>query len=70
MVTDMSKHFATCVDSGLERHECPCPKCAEYKAALIELVRDEARERLWDSREQSRRIDAEYVNRRMSGGYK
>jgi hypothetical protein len=61
----MSKHVIECAETGVDRAECPCPKCSEYRAALAELVRQEAQDRIWNGREQSRRVDQEYVRRRM-----
>jgi len=54
----------TCDDTGEVWLECPCPKCAEYRAELRERNREEAEDREWERREQSRRVDQEYSNRR------
>ena len=43
-------------------------KQKENSKAIDEFYRQELI-REWERREQSRRIDAEYVNRRMPGGY-
>lgn len=64
----MKKHIVECPDTGEDRDECPCEKCAEHRQTWEEFLREEA-QKDWDRRRQSRAIDAEYVNRRMPGGY-
>lgn len=60
----MTKHVIECPESGDDRDDCPCEKCAEYRATLEELRKDREDED-WRRREQSRRIDQEYARRRM-----
>ena len=60
----MFKNYIECPDTGDDRDECKCEKCAEWRVAMAEFYKDEA-DREWDRREQSRRVDAEYTRRRM-----
>jgi hypothetical protein len=50
------KHIIECPDEGIDRNECPCEKCAEYRKALAEFQRDQEDED-WRRREPSRRYD-------------
>jgi hypothetical protein len=65
----MFKNVIECPETGDDRDECKCERCAEYRATLEELRRDREDED-WRRREQSRRVDREYVARRMPGEYK
>jgi hypothetical protein len=58
------KHIIECPHTGEDRDECPCPACTEFRAVLAEMRRDQEEED-WRRGEQSRRIDQEYVRRRM-----
>lgn len=55
---------ALCPDTDEPRLECACSACCEFRDALAELRRDQEEED-WRRSEQSRRIDSEYVRRRM-----
>lgn len=59
-----------CPDSEMPCWDCPCHKCAEWRQVLADKAREMSEDAEWERREQSRRVDAEYVNRRMPGGYK
>ena len=54
-----------CEDTEERRIDCPCEKCSEWRECLKEKFWDEMREENWDRNEQSRRVDQEYVRRRM-----
>ncbi len=51
--------------SGELRINCPCSSCSEHREVLREKIRKEEEDRIWESREQSRRVDEEYRQRRM-----
>ena len=55
----------TCDDSGLVRDECTCPKCAEFREVMRERLKELKDDEDFRRREQSRRVDKEYVDRRM-----
>jgi hypothetical protein len=58
----MFKNYVECPDTGDDRDECKCEKCTEYRATRREKYEEDME---WSRREQSRRVDQEYVRRRQ-----
>ena len=46
-----------CPDTDIERINCPCSSCAEFRETWRDKMWEDARDQEWDRREASRRED-------------
>jgi hypothetical protein len=60
----MTAFLPACDVSGIVRVDCPCEKCAEMRAAIIEQMYDEERDKHFDARRREDRRDVLRLNGR------
>jgi hypothetical protein len=53
-----------CPESGIVRVDCPCEKCAEMRAGIIERMFDEERDKHFDARRREDRRNVLRLNGR------
>ena len=64
VVDAMTTFLPVCPNTDIERVNCPCSSCAEFKREVLDRMYDEERDKHFDARRREDRRDVLKINGR------